>query len=559
MDKATLQLGGDNWAAKDSSLLGYAQGNVSNRYIPREFTFTRASTATRVNQNGLLEKSRENLLLASNNFGDTNYWSNPGTLTGGQTDKDDGNTAWLYTNTATGQGLYQSLTTSGVQTFSVYVKKNTTNGIRFYTLGSANVSVFFNLDTGFVTISNAIDTKIEAYNADWWRISVTFNISLTRIYLYPTNNGTANEIGSYTIQNAQLEQGLVATEYLETTSTTTKDGVVENLPRIDYSSGTPSLLFEPQRTNLVKYSEIFTGTTSGFYGGATITNDFTQINPAGQSNSVKASNLQFVSGDRVGFDTYNITAGNTYTASVYIKGTAGETTNYTFKRLGGTYVGFPITPITLDGTWQKIEATFTTLLDNTGVTFQIVNTANSTADVIYLYGAQIEEGSYATSYIPTYGASVTRVLEQSYLDDLISLGLITANTLTFFIDLNAESLIRESSAVDILFGDVPANGIFIYNNAINSINGAMYLRDSSSTEIIVLNSSPSKICVKVHPNDVKVFINGVNVATYTTLNFDFTANSKLILQSKSRRQIVNNVLFFPTALSDQECITLTTI
>ena len=56
MSNASLELGGDNWAAKDGNLLGYAVGDSSGKYVPREFTFTRGSNlaATRVAANGLI-------------------------------------------------------------------------------------------------------------------------------------------------------------------------------------------------------------------------------------------------------------------------------------------------------------------------------------------------------------------------------------------------------------------------------------------------------------------------------------------------------------------------
>ena len=53
------------------------------------------------------------------------------------------------------------------------------------------------------------------------------------------------------IQDAQLEQGLVATDYIETTTAAVYEGITDNLPRLDYSGGAscPSLLLEPSRTN----------------------------------------------------------------------------------------------------------------------------------------------------------------------------------------------------------------------------------------------------------------------------------------------------------------------
>ena len=55
MSKASLELGGGNWGTKDGNLLGYAQGNESSKFIPREFTFTRGSdiAATRIKVNSL--------------------------------------------------------------------------------------------------------------------------------------------------------------------------------------------------------------------------------------------------------------------------------------------------------------------------------------------------------------------------------------------------------------------------------------------------------------------------------------------------------------------------
>ena len=50
----TLNLGDGNWATREDSLLGYNLEN--NNFKPLPFDFTRSSSATRINKNGLIER-----------------------------------------------------------------------------------------------------------------------------------------------------------------------------------------------------------------------------------------------------------------------------------------------------------------------------------------------------------------------------------------------------------------------------------------------------------------------------------------------------------------------
>jgi len=188
----------------------------------------------------------ENFLLQSNQFDTT--WTPQGTVTGGETDKDGGTSAWSYTPNSSTSGLFQNITTGGIQTFSLYVKKNATYGIRIYMFGSLNAATFFDLNNGTVvsSLSGTVDASIEEYNYNWWRISVTCNSTLSNIYFYTTNNATTQVVGNIIIQDAQLEKGYRATPYTDTTTSpainadfsftrgsaatrVTKDGLIKNV------------------------------------------------------------------------------------------------------------------------------------------------------------------------------------------------------------------------------------------------------------------------------------------------------------------------------------------
>lgn len=534
-----------------------------------DFTFTRSTSATRVNSDGLIEKGRENLLLQSNSFSTTPWVLNNGaTLTSGQAGYDGTNDAWLLTKPASGfTNVAQAMSTSGVVTFSIYAKAGTLSTFNLRMIGT-DEDVLFDLSAGSVSTSTSgvIHSEITAISSGWYRCSfsaVWGSGAQLGIYVGDVPDSTA---GNIYIQDAQLEAGLVATDYIETTTSTVATGITTNVPRIDYLNGTPALLLEPQRTNLIRYSEIFEGYSSGYwqtFDNGTIETNY-GISPQGIQNSTKIG-TSGGSNDFV-YSSITVSIGTVYTTSCYVKNIDAtksliygvHSANNNLNWSGSQLVSIDNAEFEEVGNgWYRIWITSTATLSSN--VFRIYSDRDVSAGSIEVYGFQVEVGSYPTSYIPTYGTSVTRTNEFGIITDTLGKGLITATEFTLFIDLNTESLIRDSSIVNFLLGDVAANGIFIYNNALNAMNGIMYLKDSSITQTVSLNSSPSKICVKVQPNNVKVFINGIYVYTFTSLNFDFTANSNLVLQSGSRRQIVNKLLFFPTALTDAECITLTTI
>ena len=227
-----------------------------------DFTFDRGSNAaaTRIGSDGLIEKYRENKLLQSNNFGTT--WTKQNvSVTSGQSGYDGSSNAWkLIAAGGNNDKILQSVTQTGVVTLSVYAKAGNVNFIAFEYSGYA----YFNLSTGAVGISGGIiDSNIEDVGGEWYRCSITVNISSTtnaQIYVTEANNSTNTSNGDFVyIQNAQLETSMVATDYLDSGATTAKAGVLIDLPRINYDANgeNGALLLEPSRQQLVQYSEYF--------------------------------------------------------------------------------------------------------------------------------------------------------------------------------------------------------------------------------------------------------------------------------------------------------------
>jgi hypothetical protein len=467
-----------------------------------DFTFSRGSNlaATRVDVNGLIEKGRENVLLQSNQF-DTTWTFGGVTRTSGQSGYDGSNNAWLITATnVSGVNVNQIVNTSGVKTYSIYAKAGTTNWIRMsFNDTGVNTRAWFDLTNGVVgtIIGYVIDTEITSLGSGWYRCSISVNLSVNspNLYMFVVNgNGvTSAAVGdSVYIQDAQLEQGLVATDYIETTTTSVSAGILEDMPRLDYSGGAscPSLLLEPQRSNQVQNSEYY---ESYALNSVSISSNET-TSPEGLSNAAeliedssndnhffRIPNLSWTSGTDVVFSIYlkentrryarlrfDNTGGNT---RVWVDLRTGETTFIDATDSGvctSTNVGngwfryeFKVTPSnTGTGSVQVFLQSEESVLGNLQTTYQGDGTSG-----IYAWGAQLETGSYPTSYIPTYGTSQTRSADDCKVEDLQSNGIVDTNWTYFFewgkyvADRNFE--IKNSLSTTFLF---MVARMFRYNN-----------------------------------------------------------------------------------------------
>jgi hypothetical protein len=272
----------------------------------------------------LIEKVRTNLLLQSQiRLIRLGLHSNA-SETGGQAGYDGSNDAWLLDKNAAQGRVIQSISQSGIQTLSVYAKKGTSEFLRMFVNGP-NSSIIFNLNDGSVQNSSSIVSgKSTDVGGGWYRCEVAFDGNTAAVNIYPAESGgTAGTSGNVYIQDAQLETGDIATDYIATTSAAVSVGPVANLPRLDYlGSSCPRLLLEPQRTNL-QYSESFNTSSSwslsrtSAFGSGSVANAVTS--PDGYTN---AEYIQQATGETDGggcFQGISYTSGTTYTLSVFAK------------------------------------------------------------------------------------------------------------------------------------------------------------------------------------------------------------------------------------------------
>ena len=540
-----------------------------------DFTFSRGSNlaATRVGPTGLIEKGRENLLLQSNNFDTT--WTDGGTatLTSGQSGYDGSNDAWLLEALSASFIFYQGVSSSGVCTFSIYAKAGTTDKMAFYVVTSPSTRAGFDLSSGTIDFTlRDVDASIEDVGNGWYRCSMAFEGASTSVRIYPTDSSLSPAIGdNILIQDAQLEIGLAATEVITTGATTGKAGLLEDEPRFDYSGGAtcPSLLLEPSRTNLMTYSEIFQGSSGGYwriFDNGTIEPNY-GISPEGVNNSTKigtsGGNNDFV------YNSITISSGTTYTLSCFVKNIdATESLIYGVNTTDNdlTWSGSTLTSVAggdfepVGNGWYRIWITTTST--STSAITRIYSDRNGGTGSIEIYGFQVEAGSYPTSYIPNHsGGSVTRGAESciktSYPD------LSSQQELTLYTEFNYEQsgrviAIGNGTTSTRLFASYGSDKqMYMYLNIGGTL--AFFLTSPNDT----LLDGKNKVAVKIKSGESLLYLNGTeifnNTSTFTLSGFQNVYIATSEYGSTNNIQKIDSALIFYNALSAADLATLTTL
>jgi hypothetical protein len=553
-----------------------------------DLTFTRASSATRVNADGLIEGVRTNTFLYSEDFSDATWVKERISVSSNVTTAPDGTSTAdkIVENTDNNshRARQNANSTQGLEyTLSYYLKASERTKARI-AAGGLNASADFDLSTGVIIGSPTLCTaSITNVGSGWYRCAITYTqtsvTSAVQLNLVATLNAagdfiyTGDGTSGIFVWGAMLETG-VLTDYIPTTTTAVSVGMLANVPRIDYTGGgCGKLILEPQRTNLLTYSEQFDNAAWTKDGSTATANAATS--PDGTSNADKLFETATTDFHRVFGSTISVTSGTAYTASIFVK--AAEVTTFaielrltasvgtaTFNLVAETATNGGIIQDYGNG-WYRCIFTATATATGNGRPFFYIKQSSSYAgnasNGILIYGASLEAGSYATSYIPTTsGTAVTRLADavsKTGISDKIG-----QTEGTVFLEVDYSNL----SGLDMFLSIRPnsSNKVEIYRD------GANIFGELTAASITFFSFSATKaigrhkIALAYKSGSSALYIDGALVNQNTTA-FSFSATlADLFLNQRSGGTFIeaanfNQAQLYTTRLTNAELATLTTL
>lgn len=223
-----------------------------------------------------------------------------------------------------------------------------------------------------------------------------------------------------------LDSRVTITRALNTATAVNSSGFIAvvnaNLPRFDYDPSTlapKGLLIEESRANIFIQSQFQSNWTAN--AGTTTFLGTYVTSPDGTSNGRILNDTSAAAAAYV-FQGVSFTNAATYTLSVYVKKGVSryfalnsftqsgralfDLNNYSLSSVTGIVTSATITAV--GGGWYRCTATMTANATGTNNLGFGDFEAGPTGDLYYLWGAQIEAGAFATSYIPTTTTSLAR-------------------------------------------------------------------------------------------------------------------------------------------------------
>jgi len=367
------------------------------------------------------------------------------------------------------------------------------------------------------------------------------------------------------------------------------ESVASGVPRLDYytsggTAGCPALLVEPSGSNLATYSEDWTNywntalnvTWSGNVSGTT--------DPYG-TNVADAMFETSANDNHAIFADYSVTSGTTYTFSFFVKSIIARNV-----RINGS-TNFPaqITDVNLStlaisgagsGTcrvlnfgngWPRISQTYTATGTGNGrfIIYSMSGTTQSfqgsTNNGLYFFGAQLETGSIATSYIPTTAAPVTRNADVINLSGAVS-GCIGQTQGTIYAEVDVRNFTNGNRIV--CLSDGTSNNRIILQEGANSTLQAIVTNATIGVVDISTASGRTagiyKIAIGYKQNDFAVYVNGSQTGTDNTggvpaCNQIFIGKIETTATTNQLTDRIRAAALYTTRLTNAELAALTTL
>ena len=558
---------------KPSLMLSFAD----TKQLDNRVTFTRSTPAVYYDGK-TTAMAEQNLLLYSKGFGAASSISI--TLTANASTGPDGTSVAtsLIPNTSNARHIIFQYTATGTTgsnqpiTSSAFIKAN---GYNFAQLGyfidgsGAEASVIVDLTTGSITQVNGtlISYSSTSVGSGWYRVTITFQRGFSSgvgIIVAASNSGTPSlsDAGSPTFAGngtsgiyywgIQMEVRSSATALTSTTTQPITNYIPVlltaggNQARFDHNPTTGEslgLLIEEQRTNRILYSEQFDNAAWSLYGSTVTANAI--VSPSGLQNGEKIVETTANDIHRISQGSISVTSGTAYTFTVYAK--AGERTFIenriydgstnagiaTFDLVNGTVSGVTgsASMTSVGNGWYRCVLTATATVTSSSALGLIYLKISSGLDSwagngfsgAFVWGAQLEAGAFATSYIATTSASATRTADAASMTGTNFSSWFNNGEGSMYLEHNIPSY---GGGINFLgwalnTGTVSTNAINFFANYNSTgrvrtlgYNGTTLDIDTYSGTVLTANTF-IKTSMAIKANDFALSVNGATVVTDT--------------------------------------------
>jgi len=358
---------------------------------------------------------------------------------------------------------------------------------------------------------------------------------------------TITVTGGYTPPTFSLDFDTIADDFTFTRNSfatrVNESGLIEtvssDIPRIDYSTGEAAFLLEPQSTNLLPYSEDFSNSYWNKGGDTAIVGGY--LAPDGTNSAYKVSGTTSV------LQVSGVT-NTTDTRSIYARTVSGSGELNLCSFNGNTNNLFTITE-----DWQRFEVN--EAITTGAETFYAVDfRGTSSLNEVILWGAQLEQLPYATSYIPTNGSIVTRAAESCVKYNLSTDGIFGGKVGTLFLHTTDMAVVGTSLNPLIPFRLYRQSGDayrFYYDTDASFIGSSIDLSN---------NGGELKMAFSISETGVEIYVNGSLHVSYTYVNPMPSDLENWVWSTETKyKERVKDFKVYDKVLTDEELIELTTI